>query len=115
MAFLHRLVNGGGHLDGEYAAGSKRLDVLVRWPCKGPQGERQMQREAMELQVRRPGESNPLPEGLTPLDQYLDRLTLPTGVLVIFDRRPQAPEWKDRGTFTQATRPSGRQVTVLRA
>ncbi|MEU6715345.1 hypothetical protein ABZ897_28105 [Nonomuraea sp. NPDC046802] len=32
MAYLHRLVNGGGYLDREYAAGTKRLDVLVRWP-----------------------------------------------------------------------------------
>ncbi|MEU6712767.1 AAA family ATPase [Nonomuraea sp. NPDC046802] len=28
MAYLHRLVNGGGYLDREYAAGTKRLDVL---------------------------------------------------------------------------------------
>src|SRR5690606_15518993 len=40
MAFLHRLVNGGGQLDREYAAGTKRLDVLVRWPYTGPDGER---------------------------------------------------------------------------
>jgi hypothetical protein len=49
------------------------------------------------------------------LDRYLDRLTLTTGVLVIFDRRPEAPPWKERGAFEQATTPSGRQVTALRA
>ncbi|WP_222872005.1 hypothetical protein, partial [Nonomuraea sp. PA05] len=53
MAFLHRLVNGGGQLDREYAAGTKRLDVLVRWPYSGCDGERLMQREAMELKVWR--------------------------------------------------------------
>ncbi|WP_222107363.1 ATP-binding protein [[Actinomadura] parvosata] len=115
MAFLHRLVNGGGQLDREYAAGTKRLDVLVRWPYTGPDGDRQVQREAMELKVWRPGAEDPEPEGLAQLDRYLDRLTLPTGVLVIFDRRPEAPVWKDRGSFGQATTPSGRQVTVLRA
>ncbi|WP_396787658.1 AAA family ATPase [Microbispora sp. H10949] len=113
MAFLHRLVNGGGHLDREYAAGTKRLDVLARWPYHGPDGQRLIQREAMELKVWRPGTDDPQPEGLAQLDQYLDRLTLPTGVLVIFDRRPQAPPWKERGGFDQATTPSGRQVTVL--
>ena len=59
MAFLHRLVNGGGQLDREYAAGTKRLDVLVRWPYTGPEGERLMQREAMELKVWRAGENDP--------------------------------------------------------
>ncbi|UBU12296.1 ATP-binding protein [Nonomuraea gerenzanensis] len=114
MAFLHRLVNGGGYLDREYAAGTKRLDVFVRWPYPGPGGERLMQREAMELKVWRAGENDPMPDGLARLDRYLDRLTLTTGVLVIFDRRPEAPPWRERGGFEQATTPSGRQVTVLR-
>ncbi|MFI7632698.1 AAA family ATPase [Nonomuraea sp. NPDC049400] len=114
MAFLHRLVNGGGYLNREYAAGTKRLDVLLRWPYTGPGNERLLQREAMELKVRRANESDPTPDGLAQLDQYLDRLTLPTGVLVVFDRRPEAPPWKERGGFEQATTPSGRHVTVLR-
>ncbi|MCA2175794.1 ATP-binding protein [Nonomuraea glycinis] len=114
MAFLHRLVNGGGQLDREYAAGTKRLDVLIRWPHTGPEGQRLIQREAMELKVWRTGEHDPKPDGLTQLDRYLDRLTLSTGVLVIFDRRPEAPTWNERGGFEQTTTPSGRQVTVLR-
>ncbi|WP_327109219.1 AAA family ATPase [Nonomuraea glycinis] len=115
MAFLHRLVNGGGQLDREYAAGTKRLDVLIRWPHTGPEGERLIQREAMELKVWRAGEHDPKPDGLAQLDRYLDRLTLSTGVLVIFDRRPEAPTWNERGGFEETTTPSGRQVTVLRA
>ncbi|MDR8408931.1 ATP-binding protein [Nonomuraea sp. 3-1Str] len=114
MAFLHRLVNGGGQLDREYAAGTKRLDVLVRWPYIGPEGERLTQREAMELKVWRAGENDPMSDGLAQLDRCLDRLTLTTGALVIFDRRPEAPPWKARGAFEQATTPSGRQVTILR-
>ncbi|MEU7738912.1 AAA family ATPase [Nonomuraea sp. NPDC049158] len=114
MAFLHRLVNGGGQLDREYAAGTKRLDVLVRWPYNGPEGERLVQREAMELKVWRANGDDPEPDGLAQLDRYLDRLTLNTGVLVIFDRRPEAPPWKERGAFEEATAPSGRQVTLLR-
>lgn len=114
MAFLHRLVNGGGLLDREYAAGTKRLDVLVRWPHTCPGGERLVQREAMELKVRRAGEHDPLADGLAQLDRHLDRLTLSTGVLVIFDRRPEAPPWNERGAFERAATPSGRSVTVLR-
>ncbi|MEU8399137.1 hypothetical protein AB0C28_28425 [Nonomuraea sp. NPDC048892] len=114
MAFMHRLVNGGGQLDREYAAGSKRLHMLIRWFYPGPNGERLVQRQAMELKVWRPGENDPTPEGLTQLDNYLDRLTLDTGVPVMFNRRSKAPPWAERGAFEQATTPSGRQVTVLR-
>ncbi|MEU6715344.1 hypothetical protein ABZ897_28100 [Nonomuraea sp. NPDC046802] len=73
-----------------------------------------MQREAMELKVWRTNGDDPLPDGLAQLDRYLDRLTLPTGVLVIFGRRPEAPPWKERGSFEQATTPVGREVTILR-
>ncbi|MEV4088783.1 hypothetical protein AB0J43_51830, partial [Nonomuraea fuscirosea] len=114
MAFLHRLVNGGGQLDREYAVGTKRLDMLIRWFYPGPDGERLLQREAMELKVWRPGESDPTPDGLAQLDCYLDRLTLDTGVLVVFNRRSKALPWAERGAFEQATTPSGRQVTLLR-
>ncbi|MFI6630665.1 ATP-binding protein [Nonomuraea fuscirosea] len=114
MAFLHRLVNGGGQLDREYAVGTKRLDMLIRWSYPGPDGERLLQREAMELKVWRPGESDPTPDGLTQLDRYLDRLTLDTGVLVVFNRRSKALPWAERGAFEQAATPSGRQVTLLR-
>ncbi len=114
MAFLHRLVNGGGHLDREYAAGTKRLDVLIRWPYTNPDGERLIQREVMELKVWRPGEADPTHDGLAQLDRYLDRLTLTTGSLVIFNRRPEAPPWHERGVFEHTTTPAGRQVTILR-
>ncbi|MEV4580168.1 ATP-binding protein [Nonomuraea jabiensis] len=111
MAYLHRIVNGGGFLDREYAAGTGRLDVYLRWPY----GERQVQREAMELKVWRPGQRDPLAEGLAQLDRYLDRLDLDTGYLVIFDRRPEASPMEERVRFDQDRTPAGRQVTVLRA
>ncbi|KYF87099.1 hypothetical protein BE18_23205 [Sorangium cellulosum] len=63
-----------------------------------------------------PGKSEhyPLPKALTQIDAYLDGLSLDTGVVVIFDRRPGAdPESGTR--FEEALTPSGRRVTVLRA
>jgi hypothetical protein len=111
MAYLHRIVNGGGLLDREYAAGTGRLDVYLRWPY----GERQVQREAMELKVWRPGQRDPVEQGLAQLDRYLDRLDLDTGYLVVFDRRPEAAPMEERVRFDQDRTPAGRQVTVLRA
>jgi ATPase family associated with various cellular activities (AAA) len=115
MGYLQRIVNGGGYVDREYGAGRGRIDLLIRWPYQAPAGKRTLQREALELKVWRERERDPLTEGLAQLDGYLDRLSLDTGALVIFDRRPKAAPIAERTTFVQATSPSGRPITVLRA
>jgi hypothetical protein len=118
MAFLHRVVNSGGQVEREFSVGSGRVDVLVRWPytdTSDASGKRAFQLEALELKVWRPKEADPIVEGLARLDGYLDRLGLATGVLVIFDRRPNASPIADRTRFEQATSPSGRPIIVLRA
>jgi hypothetical protein len=88
---------------------------LDGWPYPAPGGGRAEQREAVELEVWRPRERDPLEEGLAQLDGYLDRLLLDTGVLVVFDRRPEAAPIAERTTFTEAVSPTGRTITVLRA
>ena len=115
MAFLQRVVNGGGFIDREYGIGRGRIDLLVRWPTLGPDGARVWQREALELKVWRDKAKDPLAKGLAQLDGYLDRTGLDTGVLVIFDRREKAKPIDERTRFTRTTSPKGRKVRVLRA
>jgi hypothetical protein len=114
MAYLQRLINGGGYIDREYGVGRRRIDLLIRKPY-GRSGRSGLQREALELKVRHPGQGDPLPDGLTQLDAYLDGLGLTTGTLVIFDRRPDAAPIAERTAFTTEHTPSGRIVTLLRA
>ena len=113
MAYLQRIVNGGGYVDREYGVGRGRIDLLLRWPYE-KQGKRHWQREALELKVWRDGEKDPLSKGLAQLDGYLDRLGLDTGVLVIFDRRSAAAPIEERTVFEEATSPAGRSVTLLK-
>ena len=87
MAFLQALVNGTGYIDREYGIGSGRVDLLVRYPYKRPDGNRSVQRRAMEIKIWRKGRENPLKQGLSELDDYLSRLRLSKGTLVIFDAR----------------------------
>lgn len=115
LGFLHRVVNGGGHLDREYGVGRGRIDIVIRWPFRRANGERASQWEAIELKVHHPGRRDPQPEGLAQLDRYLDRLGLNTGTLVIFDRRPSAPPLPERTGLDTARTPAGRRVTLLRA
>jgi len=119
MAFLQRLVNGGGIIEREYGLGRKRLDLLIRWfvavNAEGlPTGE---DRHAIEMKVWREGERDPLAAGLDQIDGYLSRLSLSTGTLILFDARAASPKgeaWETRGTSTTATTPSGKSVTVWR-
>ncbi len=119
MAFLHRIVNAGGHVEREYGVGRGRIDLLVRWRVQGAeagQGPTQWQQEALELKVWRSGRSDPLDEGLRQLEAYLERLGLQTGVLVVFDRRDEAAPLPERTSFDEAQTPEhGWPVTVLRA
>jgi len=106
MAFLHRVAKGGGTLEREYAIGTGRMDLCLRY---GPDTL------ALELKVWREGEKDPLEEGLAQLDGYLAGLGLESGWLVIFDRRSGQSPLAERTHADHARTPSGRDVAVLRA
>jgi type II secretory pathway predicted ATPase ExeA len=108
MAFLQRVVNGGGSIDREYAVGSGRIDLCVRWPHPGG-----IQRWAIELKVWREGRPDPLAEGLDQLTGYLARLGLDQGILVLFDSRTQASPVPERCSRAEQDH-EGRKITVLR-
>jgi hypothetical protein len=106
MAYLHRVVNGGGTIEREYAIGSDRMDICLRY------GQTTL---GIELKVWRDKRPDPLKKGLEQLDGYLARLGLETGWLVIFDRRSDQPPIEERTTTENATTSRGRVVTVVRA
>jgi hypothetical protein len=112
MAYLRRVVNGGGIVDREYGIGRGRIDVLVRKPYSDADGKPAVQQEAIELKVRRQGEGNPLKDALTQLDSYLSRLELGTGTLIIFDRRPSVLRKRSAPEFSRPRTPSGREVNL---
>lgn len=117
MAFVHRVVNGGGQVSREFGLGYNRIDMLIRWPYLDEHSRRQWQQEAVELKVWRPNGQDPTPDGLAQLDGYLDRLRLDTGTLIVFDRRPprKTRPLPERIAFSTGRTPSGRTVTLLRA
>ena len=113
MAFLQRIVNGGGFIDREYGVGRGRIDLLVRFPYAKPDGARAVQRRALELKVWRKGRKDPLREGLAQIDAYLASLHLGRGTLVIFDARGRLARRAPR--FEEVKTPGGRAVTLIRA
>jgi hypothetical protein len=111
MAYFQRVVNGGGIISREYGVGRGAIDLLLRW--KLPDGS--LQRVAMELKVRTARTGDPLAKGLRQIDGYLARLDLIEGILVIFDRRADAPPIPERTTLETVMSPEGRTITLLRA
>ncbi|MEB3229590.1 MAG: AAA family ATPase [Leptolyngbyaceae bacterium] len=105
MAFLHRVVNGGGTLEREYAIGSDRMDLCLRYGAVTL---------GMELKVWRDDRPDPLQAGLVQLDRYLAGLGLDTGWLVIFDQRSGQPPIAERTTTETAVTESDRPIIVIR-
>jgi len=92
MAFLQRLLNGGGHINREYALGRGRLDLLVEY--RGAEF-------LIEIKLLRDCDppKDLLEEGLAQTKRYRDSInTSIPSYLLIFDRRSgdkKAP-WDDR-------------------
>ncbi|MEZ4408301.1 MAG: hypothetical protein R3A52_17760 [Polyangiales bacterium] len=106
MAFLHRVANGGGTLEREYAIGAGRMDLCLRYRGHAL---------GIELKVWRDGQRNPTPEGLAQLDAYLSGLGLSTGWLVVFDQRSGRSPVEERTVSERVFTPAGREVILVRA
>jgi hypothetical protein len=92
MAFLQRVLNGGGRIDREYAAGRGRMDLYIEYKQRGYIIEIKLIHAKQTIETVRA-------KGLEQLTRYRDTKapTAPT-YLLIFDRRPEAKDlsWEDR-------------------
>ena len=75
LAFLQRIINGGGRIHREYALGRKRVDLFITWKT---------QRFVIEIKIKR-GKAPEL-QGLDQTAEYMDKSSATEGHLVIFDR-----------------------------
>lgn len=106
MAFLHRVVNGGGTLEREYAIGRDRMDLCLRY---------QNVTLGIELKTWREKIKDPEQKGLEQLDEYLARIKVNVGWLFVFDRRQNAPPFAERLQTKVVTTKNGSSITVIRA
>lgn len=84
MAFLQRIINGGGKIHREYALGTGRVDLLITWKT---------QRIVIELKVWR-NEKITLEKGLEQTARYMDTSNATEGHLIIFDE--QKKSWSEK-------------------
>jgi len=99
MAFLQRIVNGGGYITREYAAGLKRVDLCIDFA---------QEKFAFELKL---SSKKALTEGTKQLINYLDRLSLDNGWLIIFSRKA-VEDW-DKVGARQIIEQQGKRIEVI--
>ena len=105
QAHLQRIVNGGGRLDREHALGSRRADLLIRWP----QGGRE-RRFVVECKLLRGDLESTITRGLEQTRDYMDRCAAESGHLIVFDRSRERT-WEEK-IFRRAPPPEGPRITV---
>jgi hypothetical protein len=100
MAFLQRIVNGGGRVEREYGLGRGALDLMIFW---------RTERHAIEVKIRLDSETEV--EALDQVARYLDRAGLGDGWLLMFDLRKETP-WGDK-LFVREVEHAARTVWIV--
>ncbi|MBM3239270.1 AAA family ATPase [Candidatus Poribacteria bacterium] len=100
QAYLHRVVNTGGAIEREFAVGSGRADLCVKY-----QGDM----HALELKLYYDNYTES--EGLEQLNRYLDQLDLKRGYLVIFDLS-KTKSWEEK-LYWKEVEYEGKRIAVV--
>ncbi|MEW6709019.1 MAG: AAA family ATPase [Candidatus Riflebacteria bacterium] len=91
MAFLQRVINGGGRIEREYAAGRGRVDLAVEWHGIWA---------VIEIKLVHPQDSleTTIEEGLKQTARYRDTVAAQESWLIVFDRREKSRSlpWEQR-------------------
>jgi len=100
QAFLQRILNGGGDIIREMAAGTGRTDLCLVYEGK---------KYPVELKIRR--DDKTLSKGIEQTMHYMDTFGCTEGWLAIFDQRPEIA-W-DNKIYMKKESVEGKTVTVV--
>lgn len=86
MAFLQRIVNGGGRIEREMAVGNGRTDLAIFWKD-----------QVIPIEIKINYDSYVREEGIRQLARYMDKLGQQHGHLVLFEKQPSSElSWDER-------------------
>ena len=91
MAFLQRIINGGGKIHREYALGRKRMDLFIEW-----------QKQKIVLEIKLWYGEKSLQDGLEQTAAYMDMCNATEGYLVIFNQS-KSKSWNEKIYHRQET------------
>lgn len=84
MAFLQRVINGGGTIHREYALGTERVDILLRFG-----------KQVIVIELKIYHRQSSLTKGLNQTTSYMDSSCADEGHLILFDRDP-GKSWEEK-------------------
>lgn len=90
MAFLQRIVNGGGRIEREYGFGRGRTDLFIEFFY--PTGKQEI---ALELKILYSNLDKTIEKGIEQTKKYMDKCGTKEGHLLIFDRRDNQT-WEEK-------------------
>ena len=76
MAFLQRIINGGGHIEREMAVGNGRTDLAVFW-----------KEQLFPIEIKMHHDARSETQGIQQLSRYMDKLGQQRGFLVLFEKK----------------------------
>ncbi|GAB4406605.1 MAG: hypothetical protein OHK0039_08390 [Bacteroidia bacterium] len=101
MAFLQRIVNGGGRIEREMAVGNGRTDLAIFWKD-----------QVIPIEIKLHHDTYIRKEGLRQLGRYMDKLGQQRGHLVIFEKQPSTVlPWEQR-IRRETVQAAGREMEI---
>jgi hypothetical protein len=86
MAFLQRVINGGGRIEREMATGNGRTDLIIFWKT-----------QVITIEIKMHHDARSEPQGIQQLARYLDRLGQKTGYMVFLEKKSAVElSWEER-------------------
>jgi len=76
MAFLQRIINGGGRIEREMAIGNGRTDLAVFWKD-----------QVFPIELKMHHNARSQPDGLRQIARYMDKLGQKSGYLILFEKK----------------------------
>ncbi|KJJ84023.1 ATPase domain protein, prokaryote domain protein [Candidatus Omnitrophus magneticus] len=102
MAFLQRIINGGGKINREMAVGTGRTDLLIEFNDE---------RFVLELKLKRLPSAKQ--KGLDQISRYLDTLGMTKGYLILFELKPSTViPWETRVKWEDVSH-QNKTITVV--
>ncbi|KJJ85393.1 ATPase domain protein, prokaryote domain protein [Candidatus Omnitrophus magneticus] len=102
MAFLQRVINGGGRINREMAVGTGRTDLLIEF-----NGDKFV----LELKLKRMPSARQ--KGLDQISRYLDTLGMTKGYLILFEIKPSSIiPWETRVKWEDVTH-QNKNITIV--
>ncbi len=100
QAFLQRIINGGGKIIREYATGRQRMDICIIYKNK---------KYPIEIKIKY--SQSVKDKGIKQLADYMDKMGVSEGWLIIFDRNPNK-NW-DEKILWETTKHQNKTINIV--